>query len=165
MGTEKLLKGKISLITGSNKGIGKAIVEKFAEQGAIVLANARSENSLDEFAKELSAKYATQVIPVYFDVTDHQKCKDAIIKLKKEFKTLDILVNNAGKVSYEILGMVNFTELREMFEVNVVASINLMQLASKLMIRQKSGSIINISSLVGDKGTNGQLAYSALKGR
>lgn len=164
MSTEKLLKGKICLITGSNKGIGKAIVEKFAEHGAIVFANARIENSLDQLSEELSAKYDTQVIPVYFDVTDHQKSKDAIIKIKKEFRTLDVLVNNAGKVSYEVLGMVNFTELREMFEVNVVASINLMQLASKLMMRQKSGSIINISSLVGEKGTNGQLGYSATKG-
>jgi 3-oxoacyl-[acyl-carrier protein] reductase len=164
MNAERLLENKVCLVTGCNKGIGKAIVKKFAQQGAIVFAIARSENSLDELCKELSARYSTQVISLYFDITDHQKCKEAIIKIKKEFRTLDILVNNAGKVSYEILGMVNFTELREMFEVNVVASINLMQLASKLMMRQNSGSIINISSLVGEKGTKGQLGYSATKG-
>jgi len=160
----RLLENKVCLVTGSNKGIGRAIVEKFASEGAIIYANAREEDSLKELSEELFQKYNATVIPVYFDVTDHVSAKEVIIKIKKENKTLDILVNNAGKVSYEMLGMVNFAELREILEVNVIAPINLMQLASKLMVKQSGGSIINISSMVGEKGTKGQLGYSASKG-
>lgn len=164
MNSVKLLQDKVCIVTGSNKGIGQAIVEKFAAHGAIVFANARQENSLDDFAEKMSEKYNTTVIPIYFDVTDYEETKKAILEVKKKYKSLDVLVNNAGKVSYEVLGMVDLSVLRETFETNVVATVNLMQLATKLMMRQRSGSIINISSLVGDKGTKGQLGYSATKG-
>lgn len=164
MRRNRLLEGKVCLITGTSKGIGKAIAERYAEEGAIVYANARSEGSIDEWAKQLSEQYQTPVKPVYFDVTEDAKTKQAVIQIKKEQGKLDVLVNNAGIVSYELMGMIDFEHLRQMFEVNVVAVIKLIQLASKLMRRQKSGSIINISSVVGEKGVGGQLAYSATKG-
>ncbi len=160
----KILEGKICLVTGSNRGIGKAIVERFAEEGAIVYANARKEGSLEEWALACSSKYNTQVIPLYFDVVDNAGSKQAILQIKSENQRLDVLVNNAGLVTYELLNMINFDSLREMFEVNVIGTIQLIQLASRLMTRQKSGSIINMSSIVGDKGVKGQLAYSATKG-
>jgi len=160
----RLLEGKVCLVTGTNRGIGKAIAERFAEEGGIVYANARKSDSLDEWAKELSDKNKTKVIPIYFDVTDANGCKEAILKIKSESSHLDVLVNNAGMVTYELLPMINFDNFRSMFEINVVATIRLMQLASRLMTRQKSGSIINMSSIVGVQGVKGQLAYSATKG-
>lgn len=161
---EPLLKDKICLVTGSSKGIGKAIVEKFASHGAIVYANARDSSGFDEFCSTLAKKYSTKVTPIYFDVTDFDDVKSAILQIKRESGSLNVLVNNAGVVSYEMLGMVNFDNFRQMLEVNVVSVVNLMQLATKLMKRKKSGSIINISSIVGEKGSVGQLSYSTTKG-
>jgi 3-oxoacyl-[acyl-carrier protein] reductase len=164
MDKSRLLEGKVSLITGTSKGIGRAIADRFAGEGAIVYANARKEGSIDDWAKECSEINRTQVIPVYFDVTDYVAAKQVVMQIVKEHQRIDILVNNAGIVSYELLGMIQPENLRTMFEVNVVAMIQLIQLISRIMSRQKKGSIINISSIVGVNGVKGQLAYSATKG-
>lgn len=162
--SEGLLKDKVCLITGAGKGIGKAIAERFAEEGAIVYANAREEGSIDEWAHTFSLQSNASITPVYFDVTDLIKVKQAYINIMKDTKRLDILVNNAGIVSYEMMQMIKFDELRKMFDVNVIAVIQQIQFAARLMARNKRGSIINISSIVGVKGAKGQLAYSATKG-
>ena len=162
--SSKLLENSICLVTGAGKGIGKAIVERFAQHGAIVYANARKEGEIDDWASTLSQDFNTKVIPVYFDITDHQAAKQVILQIRKEHGKLDVLVNNAGKVSYEMMSMINFDQLREMFEVNVIAMIQLMQLASRVMARQKKGSIINMASIVGTNGVKGQLGYAATKG-
>lgn len=159
-----ILKGKISLITGCSRGIGKSIAERYAEEGSIVYANAREIGSLDIWAKECSERYNTLVIPIYFDVTNFKDSKYAIMRINKEHNGIDILVNNAGKVTYELLAMINIDSLRDMFEVNVIAMIQIIQLVSRIMSRQKKGSIINISSIVGVVGVKGQLGYSATKG-
>lgn len=164
MSDTRLLKNKVCLVTGAGKGIGKAIAERFAQEGGIVYANALLAETIDEWAKECSEKNQTQVIPVYFDVTDYAAAKTVIMQIKKDQQRIDVLVNNAGIVSYELLGMLDAAKMREMLEVNVVAILQLIQLVSRLMVRQKSGSIINISSLVGAKGAKGQVAYSATKG-
>lgn len=164
MSGHKILQGKICLVTGTNKGIGKAIAERFAEEGAIVYASARQENSLEPWAQELAQKNNTKVIPLYFDVTDAAASKAALLQIKSEQQQIDVLVNNAGMVTYELLSMIDFDRLREMFEVNVIGTIQLMQVASRIMSRQKSGSIINMASIVGAEGVKGQLAYSASKG-
>jgi len=160
----RLLEGKICLVTGTNRGIGMAIAERYAEEGAVVFANARKEDSLETWAKQCSEKYQTSVIPLYFDITDAAASKAALLKIKSDFGRIDVLVNNAGMVTYELLPMIDFEKLRAMFEVNVIAMIQLVQLASRIMTRQKSGSIINMSSVVGVQGVKGQLGYSATKG-
>jgi 3-oxoacyl-[acyl-carrier protein] reductase len=164
MSVSRLLEGKICLVTGANRGIGNAIAERYAEEGAVVFANARKEGSLDAWAKQCSEKYNTSVLPLYFDITDAAASKAAILKIKSDFGSIDVLVNNAGMVTYELLPMIDFEKLRAMFEVNVIAMIQLVQLASRIMSRQKSGSIINMSSIVGTQGVKGQLGYSATKG-
>lgn len=158
-----MLQNKVCLITGASKGIGLAIVKKFAENGAIVYANVRNESSLNSELTELQNNYSNIKIS-YFDVVAEQEVKNAILDIKKNEGRLDVLVNNAGVVSYELLGLLNFDKLQQMLNINVVAVIRLIQLASRLMTRQNSGSIINISSIVGVKGVKGQLAYSATKG-
>ena len=158
-----MLENKVCLITGASKGIGKAIVEVFAKNNAIIYANARKEGDLDDILKVFE-NTQVEIIPVYFDVTDFDAIKSCILQIKKRHKRLDVLVNNAGMVTYEILGMINFDKFREMLEVNLVAPIFLMQMATKLMLRQSSGSIINITSKVAVEGVKGQLSYSATKG-
>jgi 3-oxoacyl-[acyl-carrier protein] reductase len=164
MNNARLLNGKICLITGTSRGIGRAIAERYAEEGAIVYANARNPGEIDEWAKECSLKNETSVFPVYFDITDYVSAKESVMQIVKTQKRIDVLVNNAGMVTYELLGMIQLDNLRKMFEVNVVAMIQQIQLVSRIMSRQKQGSIINISSIVGVKGVKGQLAYSATKG-
>jgi len=164
MKSHSILEGKICLVTGTNRGIGQSIVERYAEEGAIVFANARKEGSIDDWAQACSKKYNTTVIPLYFDITDAVACKEAILKIKADYGRIDVLVNNAGMVTYELLPMIDFNQLRTMFDINVIAMIQLVQLASRVMSRQKSGSIINMSSIVGVQGVKGQLGYSATKG-
>jgi len=159
-----LLSGKICLVTGTGRGIGRLIAERFAEEGGIVYAGARKEGSIDEWAHDCSVKNNTEVIPVYFDITDYEIVKKVIQKIISEYRSIDVLVNNAGVVSHELLGMIRLDNLRGMIEVNVVAVVNLIQLVSRVMARKKRGSIINISSIVGIRGAKGQLAYSATKG-
>lgn len=161
---ERLLEKKVCLITGCAKGIGKEIAERLANDGAIVYANDLLEGQMDEWAKELSAKADTIVTPLYFDICDFEAVKKAIMRIKKEQGKIDVLANNAGIVTYEPLLLIDFAKLRKMFEVNVIAMIHLIQMVSKLMTRQRSGSIINMASIVGVKGAKGQLAYSATKG-
>jgi 3-oxoacyl-[acyl-carrier protein] reductase len=164
MSNLNLLHGKVSLVTGASRGIGKSIAESFAQNGAVVYVNALETDIIDDWAVEVSSRYSTQVQPIYFDITDGAACKNAIMRIKKEHAKLDVLVNNAGLGYNELIGMISIDKMRKIFEVNVFALTNLLQLAARIMGRQQSGSIINISSTVGMKGNPGQLAYAASKG-
>ncbi|RGD54883.1 SDR family NAD(P)-dependent oxidoreductase [Bacteroides sp. AM07-18] len=161
---DKLLDKKVCLVTGAANGIGKSIVERFASEGAIVFANDLIGSDMNDWSVSLSEKYATKIIPICFDITEFKEVKAAITRIKKEYGRIDVLVNNAGIVTYEMLPMIDFAKLQKMFDVNVMGLIHLIQMVSKLMVRQSSGSIINMASLVGLKGAKGQLAYSATKG-
>jgi len=159
-----MLNKKVALITGASRGIGLATAKLFAKSGAFVYANARTIGCLDTFVAELENKCGVTVIPLYFDVTDSDGVKAAFTRIKKEQGRLDILVNNAGILKDALIGMISGDMIRETFEVNVFAVAELIQYASKLMKKQNSGSIINLSSIVGIRGNRGQLAYSASKG-
>lgn len=161
---ERLLEKKICIVTGAAKGIGKKIAERLASDGAIVYANDLNAGDMDEWAMEISERYETVVIPLYFDICDFNAVRLAVMRIKQEQGKLDVLANNAGIVTYEPLALIDFEKLRKMFEVNVIAMIHLIQMVSKIMKRQQSGSIINMASIVGVKGASGQLAYSATKG-
>lgn len=153
-----MLSGKVALVTGAARGIGRAIAETLAGKGAHVYA-------WDLLADALRwADGYENVSPVAIDICDFAAVKAAVMEAKKERGKIDILVNNAGLISYEMMSMIDFDGFRRMMEVNVIALVNLMQLTSRIMQRQKSGSIINMASMVGVKGAKGQLAYSATKG-
>ena len=154
-----MLQGKIALITGAGAGIGKATAQLFAQNGAIVYAV--DIKGLEWVAE---SNLQEQIIPIELNICDFQAVKEAVMRIKKEQGKIDILANIAGLISYEFMSMIDFDKFRTMLEVNVVALINLMQLTSRLMARQHSGSIINMASMVGVKGAKGQLSYSASKG-
>lgn len=161
----ELLNGKICFVTGTTKGIGRQIAETFAAEGGFVYSSARTEGILEDWSNEVNQNNSGRIIPVYFDMTDSDGIKKTILKLKKEHGKIDVLVNNAGMVSNELLGMISINHMKEMFEVNVFGLMELTQLVSvKLMRPQKSGSIVNIASIVGVEGSKGQIAYSASKG-
>lgn len=101
---------------------------------------------------------------IEIDICDFTAVKNAVQSIKKREGHIDIVVNNAGLISYEMMSMIDYNHFRKMFEVNVVALIYLMQLVGRVMQRQQGGSIINMASMVGQKGAAGQLAYSATKG-
>lgn len=161
---ERLLGNKVCIITGAAQGIGKAIVESFARDGAIVYACDRQEGVMDDWTVECSEKYHTRVFPVYFDVTDMAAVKSVFMSIYKQEGRIDTLVNNAGVVFNKKIGMILREETELMFRVNVIAVIEMVQLVSRLMARHHSGSIVNIASVTAVLGSPGQSAYSATKG-
>ena len=159
-----LLKQKVCIITGAAQGIGKSIAERLASDGAIVYACDRAEGVMDEWAKACSEDNNTRVLPLYFDVTDATAVKSAFMSVFKQEGRIDALVNNAGVVFNKKIGMILRPETELMFRVNVIAVIEMIQLVSRLMARNHSGSIVNIASVTAVLGSPGQSAYSATKG-
>ena len=160
-----MLTNKIALITGAAQGIGRGIAIKFAQNGATVYANDLNSEKLALLVHEIEdKKYPGKIISMPFDITDSNANKSAILQIRKECGRLDILVNNAGIMKDAIIGMVTQEVIQQTFEVNVFAAMDLLQLSAKIMMRQKSGSIINLASIVGLNGNRGQLAYSASTG-
>jgi 3-oxoacyl-[acyl-carrier protein] reductase len=160
---QKLLLNKVCIVTGAKWGIGKAIVEQFALEGARVYANAHKEGDLD-WITEFNAANGTTIFPAYFDVTDTANAKKTLMSVFKQEGKIDCLINNAAVISNNVIGMITRTDMEQMFAVNVFAVIELIQIVSRLMLRSGGGSIINIASVVGIKGSIGQMAYGASKG-
>lgn len=156
-----MLQGKVCMVTGTRAGIGRAIALRFAEEGAIVFANAKKEEDVREWSD--MTRIRGKIIPLPFDVTESVCARESLLKIRKQYGRLDVLVNNAAVISYEPMGMITRQSLEKMFQVNVFAVFEMIQLASRMM-RGQNGSIINISSMVGEKGAAGQAAYSMTKG-
>lgn len=160
-----LLQGKNAIVTGANRGIGKAIVDVFAHEGANVWAFARKPNA--EFEAELqhvSAQTGVWIKPVYADLSDLQAMKEAVRFVMAEKAPVDILVNNAGTLGpNRLFQMTPIEEMQRVFQVNFFAGMALTQMVSRLMTRQKSGAIVNIASIAGLDGDPAQLEYSASK--
>lgn len=154
-----ILKNKICIVTGAAQGIGKAIVLKMLEEGAIVYGTDLRQGSMEVFRIQNENFH-----PLYFDVTDSLASKEALMQIKKEQGRIDVLVNNAGVVFNRKIGMIVHDETELMFKVNVIAVIELTQLASRFMARTGGGSIVNIASVTAVLGSPGQSAYSATKG-
>ncbi len=161
---EKLLTGKVALITGCDSGIGRQVCKIFVNQGATVYANLLSEKSVETLVFECQNS-AGKIIPIVFDITDKKKILDCIKQIKNEQSKLDILVNNAGWKKDCVIEMIDDGSLQKMLDVNVTGAIHITQSALRLMKKNNlGGAIVNISSLVGLKGNVGQSAYGSTKG-
>lgn len=159
------LNEKVILVTGAARGIGKEIAKMLALNGATVFANDIIQGTIEEWAEEFNGIAEGIIIPLYFDIRDEEAAKAAIMNIRKQYGTLDGLVNNAAIEFNELIGMINRENMNKMFEVNVFGTINMLQIASRVMKKQpKGGSIVNIASLTAIRGNKGQLVYSATKG-
>lgn len=162
---QRLLEDKICFITGAGKGLGKATLIAFAQAGATTIyANDIVDDSIEQTAQKLRAEFGTKIVTMYFDVADIAACKKAILQIKKDSGYLDVLVNNAGVMKDALIGTVTPQLVEWIYGVNVYGSMELLQLAVKLMLHRQKGSIINLSSIVGITGNPGQLVYSSTKG-
>ena len=160
-----MLTGKVCVVTGGSRGIGKAITQVFAQNGAVVYAVATRAGSVNVWADEFNKEVSGEIRPLYFDISDEKACKDAIMRAKKESGHIDGLVNNAGVEFNELIGMISHDNMEKMFSVNVYGTINMLQIVSRIMGRQTTGgSIVNITSMTALRGNKGQLVYSATKG-
>lgn len=160
-----MLTGKVCIVTGGSRGIGKAISQVFAQNGAVVYATATKEGSVEEWSGEFSKDVRGEVRPLYFDVSDEKAVRDAAIRIKRACGHIDGLVNNAGVEFNELIGMISHENMEKMFSVNVYGTINMLQIVSRIMGRQENGgSIVNIASMTALRGNKGQLVYSATKG-
>jgi 3-oxoacyl-[acyl-carrier protein] reductase len=157
-----LLSGKTALITGASSGIGKETALTLAKNGANLILISRNEVKLKELSKDLER---FNIIVDYYaiDITNTELLKNLFTQIKKSKVIIDVVVNNAGIMEDAVLQMVRTESIKRTFDTNVFALIDISKRASRLMIRNKKGSIINLSSIIGSNGSKGQSIYSASK--
>lgn len=158
-----MLTGKSAIITGGVRGIGKAIAEEFCRRGADVLLCYRSnEDAAKKTAEELK-QYGTRVELMKGDVSDPNHGPEAVKMAKELFGKIDILVNNAGITKDKLLMKMTSADFDEVIQANLNGSFNFLQAVAPVMIKQRGGRIINMSSIAGVRGNAGQINYSASK--
>lgn len=156
--------GKTAIITGANRGIGKALVQLFAKNGYDIWACARKKVKAYEIDLEnLSKEYQVQIKPIYFDLCKTDEISVGIKSILSEKRKIDVLINNAGIPHGALFTMTSLDKLREVYEINVFAQIQIMQLVARQMMRQRSGCIINMCSVGGIETNPGYLAYGSSK--
>jgi 3-oxoacyl-[acyl-carrier protein] reductase len=157
------LDDKVALVTGGSRGIGRAIVEALAEQGASVVINyVRGEAEAQEVAQAITAKGGKAEI-AGFDVADAAACEEAIAQVAKRHGRLDIAVSNAGISIDGLILRLKPEDIARTRNVNVGGAFAVARAATKVMMRARTGRVIFISSVVGEAGNAGQTAYSASK--
>ena len=156
-----MLQGKTAVVTGAAKGIGKAIALAFAKEGCNIVLNYHSSLD-DETVQEIEACGVT-CMPVQGDVSDFAFAADMMKKVKKELGSVDILVNNAGITKDMLLMRMTEEQFDSVIQTNLKGTFNMIRHASSIMLKQRSGAIINMSSVVGVMGNVGQANYAASK--
>lgn len=157
------LDGKVALVTGGSRGIGRACAEALAEQGAtVVVSYVKGEAQAREVADAITAKGGKAEI-VGFDVADPKACEAAVEDVVKRHGRIDVLVANAGIAIDGLLLRLKDDDLDRLFQVNVKGALACTRAATKAMMRAKTGRVIFMSSVVGEMGNVGQTAYAATK--
>ena len=158
------LQGKVIAITGSSRGIGFCIAKTFAENGASLIMNARNENSnFKERCEEIRDLYGVTVIECPGNVGDPETAQNIAKEAFSNFRSLDVMVNNAGILQDALIGMIDADQIRQTISVNLEGVIFCSQAAARVMRRNKKGSIINLTSIIGTNGNTGQMVYGASK--
>ncbi|MFD0862142.1 3-oxoacyl-[acyl-carrier-protein] reductase [Sungkyunkwania multivorans] len=159
----KLLEGKTAIITGASRGIGKGIAEVFAKHGAnVAFTYSSSVEAASELEKELNAM-GVKAKGYQSNAADFQQAQDLAAEVLKEFGSIDVLVNNAGITKDNLLMRISEEDFDTVIEVNLKSVFNMTKAVQRTMLKQRKGSIINMSSVVGVKGNAGQTNYAASK--
>ncbi|WP_029036828.1 3-oxoacyl-[acyl-carrier-protein] reductase [Salinimicrobium xinjiangense] len=159
----KLLEGKNAIITGASRGIGKGIAEVFAKHGANVAftysSSAEAANQLEKELQELGVKAKGYKS----DAADFKQAEELVMNVLEDFGSIDVLVNNAGITKDNLLMRMSEEDFDKVIEVNLKSVFNMTKAVQRTMLKQRQGSIINMSSVVGVKGNAGQSNYAASK--
>jgi len=155
---------KSVLVTGGSRGIGRAIVDLFASEGAQVSFFFRGDAAAAAEVVEAGRKAGHRIEAVQVDVRDPAACGAAVEQIIERCGSIDVLVNNAGVVRDNLLGLLTPEELQAVLDTNVVGVFNVTRAVVPYMISRRSGRIINLSSVSGEKGGRGQTNYAASKG-
>ena len=158
-----LLKGKIALITGASRGIGKAIATRFAQEGAHVAFTYLSSVEKGQALETELQQFGTTVKGYRSDASDFKAADDLVAQVVADFGTVDVVVNNAGITRDGLLLRMSEEQWDEVMRVNLKSIFNLTKAVTKTMMKARSGSIINITSVVGLTGNAGQANYAASK--
>lgn len=159
----KLLEGKTALVTGASRGIGRAIALKLAEQGAnVAITNSREDEAGQKVADEISA-LGVKGKRYVSDASSFDDAHRVVEAVKEEFGRIDILVNNAGITKDGLMMRMSEEQWDSVINVNLKSAFNFIHAVTPVMMRQKSGSIINMGSVVGVSGNAGQGNYAASK--
>lgn len=157
------LKGKTAVVTGGSRGIGKAIAMKLAALGANIVINYNSNSaSVDQVIKDIE-ELGVNAVKIQGDVSKFEDAEKIIKTAVSEFGSLDILVNNAGITRDGLILRMKEEDFDKVIDVNLKGTFNCTRHASQIMLKQKSGRIINIASVVGIAGNAGQANYAAAK--
>lgn len=159
----KLLEGKIALITGASKGIGRKIAEKFAEHGADVAFTYLSSVEKGEALEQELQSFGTKVKGYRSDASKFEEAEKLIEDIVADFGSLDIVVNNAGITKDGLLMRMSEENWDDVLNINLKSVFNVTKAASKVMMKNRKGSFINMSSVVGVQGNAGQANYAASK--
>ena len=159
----KLLEGKTAIITGGSRGIGKGIALVFAQHGAnVAFTYSSSVESANSLEKELS-NFGVKVKSYQSNAADHKESQDLVENVLEDFGSIDVLVNNAGITKDNLLMRMGEEDFDKVIEVNLKSVFNMTKAVQRTMLKQRKGSIINMSSVVGVKGNAGQSNYAASK--
>ncbi|MBW9153846.1 3-oxoacyl-[acyl-carrier-protein] reductase [Clostridium estertheticum] len=160
---ELMLKGKTAVVTGASRGIGRAIALKLAKDGANVVVNYRnSVDAVQEVVKEIEA-LGVKAFAIQADISSYADVENMIKKSVEEFGSIDILVNNAGITKDGLLMRMKEADFDSVIDINLKGAFNCTRHVAAIMLKQRSGRIINISSVSGLTGNAGQVNYSAAK--
>ncbi|NLK63257.1 MAG: 3-oxoacyl-[acyl-carrier-protein] reductase [Fusobacteria bacterium] len=157
------LKEKVAVITGSARGIGRSIAEKMAEAGANIVITDILKDEGEKTSREISEKYGVKSIFVESNVVNFESSAELVKKTLDEFGKIDILVNNAGITRDGLFLRMKEEDFNRVIDINLKGTFNCSQAAFKAMVKQRSGSIINIASVIGLMGNVGQANYGASK--
>lgn len=159
----KLLEGKTAIVTGAARGIGKAIAMRFAQEGAnIAFTDLSIDENVEATEKEI-AELGVKVKGYASNAANFEDSHEVVEQIKKDFGVIDILVNNAGITRDGLMMRMSEEQWDMVINVNLKSAFNFTHALTPIMMRQKSGSIINMSSVVGVSGNAGQANYSASK--
>lgn len=159
----KLLEGKTAIITGASRGIGRGIAKIFAENGAnVAFTYSSSVQAAQDLENELQA-FGTKVKGYQSDAANFELAQKLVDQVIEDFGTVDILINNAGITKDNLLMRISEEDFDKVIEVNLKSVFNMTKAVQRIMLKNKKGSIINMSSVVGIKGNAGQTNYAASK--